>query len=72
MAEPLRAALAPLVERISAAFVCGSTAKRQDAASSDVDLMIVSDGVTYPDGPTQDSKTVFWIGNRNMQVFSIP
>lgn len=49
LAEPLRAALAPLAKRISAAFVYGSVAKQQDTASSDVDLMIVSDGLTYPD-----------------------
>ena len=49
LAEPLRAALAPLAKRIGAAFVYGSVAKQQDTASSDVDLMIVSDTVTYPD-----------------------
>lgn len=47
LAEPLRAALAPLAGRILAAFVYGSVAKRQDTASSDVDVMIVSDDVTY-------------------------
>jgi predicted nucleotidyltransferase len=49
LAEPLRQALAPLAPRIHAAFVYGSVAKRQDTASSDVDLMIVSDDLTYPD-----------------------
>jgi predicted nucleotidyltransferase len=49
LAEPLRAALAPLAKRISAAFVYGSVAKQQDTASSDVDLMIISDGLSYPD-----------------------
>jgi predicted nucleotidyltransferase len=49
LAEPLRQALAPLAPQISAAFVYGSVAKRQDSASSDVDLMIVSDELTYPD-----------------------
>jgi predicted nucleotidyltransferase len=49
LAEPLRAALAPLAKRISAAFVYGSVAKQQDTASSDVDLMIVSDGLSYSD-----------------------
>jgi predicted nucleotidyltransferase len=49
LAEPLRQALAPLAPRIHAAFVYGSVAKRQDTASSDVDLMIVSDELTYPD-----------------------
>jgi predicted nucleotidyltransferase len=49
LAEPLRAALAPLARRIQAAFVYGSVAKRQDTATSDVDLMIVSDQLTYAD-----------------------
>jgi predicted nucleotidyltransferase len=49
LAEPLREALAPLAEHIKAAFVYGSVAKRQDAAGSDIDVMIVSDDVTYPD-----------------------
>jgi predicted nucleotidyltransferase len=49
LADPLRAALAPLAHRIRAAFVYGSVAKREDAAGSDIDLMIVSDDVTYAD-----------------------
>jgi len=49
LAEPLRRALAPLASRIEAAFVYGSVAKRQDTASSDIDLMIMSDELTYPD-----------------------
>ena len=49
LAEPLRAALAPLANRIAAAFVYGSIAKKQDTTGSDVDLMIVSDDLTYPD-----------------------
>jgi predicted nucleotidyltransferase len=49
LAEPLRAALAPLAKRISAAFVYGSIAKQQDTARSDVDLMIVSDSLAYSD-----------------------
>lgn len=49
LADPLRAALAPLADRIAAAFVYGSVAKRTDAASSDIDLLIVSDTLAYPD-----------------------
>lgn len=48
LAEPLREALAPLADSIVAAFVYGSVAKRTDSASSDIDLMIVSDSVDYP------------------------
>ena len=34
---------------ISAAFVYGSVAKRSDRAESDIDLMIISDKLTYAD-----------------------
>lgn len=49
LAEPLREALAPLAKKIFAAFVYGSVAKRQDTAASDIDLMLVSDQLTYAD-----------------------
>jgi predicted nucleotidyltransferase len=49
LAEPLREALAPLAPRITTAFVYGSVAKRSDTASSDIDLMIVSEKISYPD-----------------------
>jgi len=49
LAEPLREALAPLAHRIHAAFVYGSVAKREDTAASDIDLMLVSDDLAYPD-----------------------
>jgi len=49
LAEPLREALAPLADRIEAAFVYGSVARREDTAGSDIDLMVVSDDVTYAD-----------------------
>jgi len=49
LAEPLRAALAPLAARITAAFVYGSVAKQTDTARSDIDLMIVSDELGFAD-----------------------
>jgi len=49
LAEPLRAALAPLAKKIKAAFVYGSVARREDTATSDIDLMLVSDKLTYAD-----------------------
>jgi predicted nucleotidyltransferase len=49
LAEPLRHALAPLGQRIIAAFVYGSIAKNTDTARSDIDLMLVSDDITYAD-----------------------
>lgn len=49
LVEPLARALAPLASRIQAAFVYGSIASGADTARSDIDLLIVSDGVAYPD-----------------------
>ena len=49
LAEPLRRALAPLTKEIKAAFVYGSIAKGTDRGQSDIDLMIVSDTLTYGD-----------------------
>jgi len=49
LAGPLREALAPLSKRITAAFVYGSVAKRQDMARSDIDLMVLSDKLAYAD-----------------------
>lgn len=47
LVEPLRNAVEVLADRISAAFVYGSVAKRSDTASSDIDLMILSDTLGY-------------------------
>lgn len=47
LAEPLRAALAPLRAQIHEAFVFGSVAKGSERASSDVDLMVVSDSLRH-------------------------
>ena len=49
LAEPLRDALQPFKAKISAAFVYGSVAKRQDTAASDIDLMVVSETLSYSD-----------------------
>lgn len=49
LAEPLRDALAPLARQIIAAFVYGSVAKKTDTANSDIDLMLVSDDISYGD-----------------------
>jgi predicted nucleotidyltransferase len=45
LAEPIKAALARLKEAIQLALVYGSVAKHADTASSDVDLLIVSEGL---------------------------
>ena len=49
LADVLRAALAPLADQISIAFVFGSIAKQTDTAQSDVDLLVVSDSLGYAD-----------------------
>ena len=49
LADVLRAALAPHAQAISAAFVYGSVAKKQDTAASDIDLMVISDSLSYAD-----------------------
>jgi len=47
LAEPLRDALRPLSSAIRAAFVYGSVAKAADRSGSDIDLMVISDSLTY-------------------------
>ena len=49
LAGPVQSALAPLQDDISVAFIYGSIAKREDHASSDVDVMIISETLTYAD-----------------------
>jgi predicted nucleotidyltransferase len=49
LADVLRAALAPLAPQIEQAFVYGSVAKHQDTATSDIDVMIVSESLVYAD-----------------------
>ena len=49
LADPLERALAPFRERIRAAFVYGSIANGTDTARSDVDLMVISDDLSYAD-----------------------
>jgi predicted nucleotidyltransferase len=47
LADILRSALSPLAPKIRAAFVYGSVAKGHDTATSDIDLMVVSDSLSY-------------------------
>ncbi len=49
VADQVRSALAPLAKRIQAAFIYGSVAKGTDTANSDIDVMIVSDDISYPE-----------------------
>ena len=43
----MREVLEPLRERVVAAFIYGSVASNTDSAHSDIDLMLISDDITY-------------------------
>jgi len=47
LTDVLRAALRPIAYDIAAAFVYGSIAKGLDTATSDIDVLVVSDRVSY-------------------------
>lgn len=49
LTDPLRQSLAQYADKIKAAFVYGSVAKRTDTARSDIDLMVIGDNLTYTD-----------------------
>jgi predicted nucleotidyltransferase len=49
LADVLRAALEPLAGKITLAFIYGSIAKGSDNAGSDIDLMLVGEGLAYAD-----------------------
>lgn len=45
--DVLREVLEPLAKKIELAFIYGSLAKGADTANSDIDLMVISDTLTY-------------------------
>lgn len=49
VADELRRALEPLSAKIEAAFVYGSIAKGADTANSDIDLLVISGELGYPE-----------------------
>jgi len=49
VADVIREALNPLDSQIDFAFVFGSMAKGEDSAASDIDLMVVTDTLSYAD-----------------------
>ena len=49
LAIPLHLALTPYMELINAAFIYGSVARGTDHASSDVDIIIIGEGLLYTD-----------------------
>ena len=49
LADVLQQSLAPIASQIHIAFIYGSIAKQEDTASSDIDLMLICDNLTYAD-----------------------
>jgi predicted nucleotidyltransferase len=49
LADPLRIALGQYIDKIKVAFIYGSIAKGTDTTESDIDLMLISDQLAYPD-----------------------
>ena len=47
IAEQLKSALHPFADRLSHAFIYGSIAKGGDHSESDIDVMLIGDGLTY-------------------------
>jgi len=46
MVDPIRQALEPLADRVALALIYGSVARGTDTAASDIDLLVVADGLT--------------------------
>ena len=72
MASALRKTLETLAVKIKTAFIFGSVARGTDHASSDIDIMIISDSLAYPDLmaviPEAESKLGRTV---NLRLFSI-
>lgn len=49
VADVIRDAIKPLGERVFSAFIYGSVAKGEATAKSDIDLLVVSDSLSYAD-----------------------
>ncbi len=49
LADVLREAMLPIASHIYLAFIYGSIAKKEDTATSDIDLMLICDDLTYAD-----------------------
>ena len=71
LADPLREALRTKAPSIAAAFVFGSVANASDRADSDIDLMVVSDRLTYAEVFTALERASGRLGRRvNPTVYS--
>ena len=49
LSDPLCQAIDQFKDKIEVAFIYGSVAKESDTAGSDIDLMLITDQITYPD-----------------------
>jgi predicted nucleotidyltransferase len=49
LADVLKEALTPIANQIKVAFVYGSIAKREDTSKSDIDVLFISDTLSYAD-----------------------
>jgi predicted nucleotidyltransferase len=47
LADIIRDAITPIAKHIHIAFIYGSIAKQEDTAASDIDLMVISDTLSY-------------------------
>lgn len=47
IADVIKTALTPIFERIIFAYIYGSIAKSEDSSKSDIDLLVISDKLTY-------------------------
>ncbi|MDH3221779.1 MAG: nucleotidyltransferase domain-containing protein [Gammaproteobacteria bacterium] len=47
IADVIKTALTPIFDRILLAFIYGSIAKSEDSSKSDIDLLVISDKLTY-------------------------
>ncbi len=47
LAGVLQEILTPIASQIHIAFIYGSIAKQEDTVNSDIDLMVLSDNITY-------------------------
>jgi len=62
--QALAAALQPIADRIALALLYGSVAKGTDAASSDIDVLIVSDHLTLEAAFALFEPTEAWLGRK--------
>lgn len=72
LADLLREALVPIASRIQTAFIYGSIASQQETASSDIDIMIIGDNITYGDLFETFSEIEVQLGRKTNPTFYSP